>query len=60
MAYLAISRLLAGQLFGVSATDPLTLIAAAVGLMVVCLAASAVPAFRAVRVDPLNALRQNR
>jgi putative ABC transport system permease protein len=58
--YLAISRLLTGQLFGVSATDPLTLIAAAVGLMLVCVAASAVPAFRAVRVDPLRALRHNR
>jgi ABC-type antimicrobial peptide transport system permease subunit len=58
--YLAVSRLLAGQLFGVSATDPLTLIAAAVGLMLVCVAASAVPAFRAVRVDPLRALRHNR
>jgi putative ABC transport system permease protein len=57
--YLAVSRLLAGQLFGVSATDPLTLIAAAVGLMLVCVAASAGPAFRAVRVDPLRALRQN-
>jgi len=56
---LAISRLLAGQLFGVSATDPLTLIAAAVGLMLVCMAASAVPAFRAVRIDPLRALRHN-
>jgi putative ABC transport system permease protein len=57
--YLAISRLLAGQLFGVSATDPVTLIAAAVGLMLVCVAASAVPALRAVRVDPLRALRHN-
>jgi putative ABC transport system permease protein len=57
--YLAISRLLAGQLFGVSATDPLTLMAAAVGLMLVCMAASAVPAFRAVRIDPLRALRHN-
>ena len=57
--YLAISRLLAGQLSGVSATDPLTLAGAAVGLMLVCLAASAVPAFRAARVDPLRALRHN-
>ena len=55
--YLAISRLLAGQLFGVSAVDPLTLLAAALGLMFICLAASAVPAFRAARVDPLRALR---
>ena len=57
--YLAISRLLAGQLFGVSATDPLTLVGAAIGLMLVCMAASAVPAFRATRIDPLRALRHN-
>jgi ABC-type antimicrobial peptide transport system permease subunit len=57
--YLAMSRFLAGQLFGVSATDPLTLLAAAIGLMLVCMAASAVPAFRAVRIDPLRALRHN-
>ncbi len=57
--FLAVSRLLAGQLFGVSATDPLTLIGAAVGLMLLCMAASAVPAFRAVRIDPLRALRHN-
>jgi putative ABC transport system permease protein len=55
--YVALSRLLAGQLFGVSATDPLTLLAAAAGLMLVCIAASAIPAFRAMRVDPLRALR---
>jgi putative ABC transport system permease protein len=55
----AMSRLLAGQLFGVSATDPLTLLAAAAGLMLICLAATAVPAFRAVRVDPLRAMRHN-
>lgn len=57
--YLAMSHFLAGQLFGVSATDPFTLLAAAVGLMLVCLAASAVPTFRAVRIDPLRALRHN-
>ena len=54
-----ISRLLAGQLFGVSATDPLTLLGTAVGLMLVCLAASAIPALRAVRIDPLRAMRHN-
>jgi putative ABC transport system permease protein len=58
--YFAMSRLLAGQLFGVSATDPVTLAGAATGLMVVCMAASAVPALRAVRLDPLRALRHNR
>lgn len=54
--YLAMSRLLAGQLFGVSATDPLTLFAAAAGLMLICMAASALPAFR---IDPLRSLRHN-
>jgi putative ABC transport system permease protein len=54
---LAMSRLLAGQLFGVSATDPLTLLAAAAGLLLVSLAATAIPALRAVRIDPLRALR---
>ena len=57
--HMAVSRLLAGQLFGVSASDPLTLIAAALGLLLVCIAACAVPAFRAVRIDPLRALRHN-
>jgi ABC-type antimicrobial peptide transport system permease subunit len=57
--YLAIGRLLAGQLFGVSATDPLTLLAAALGLLLICGAATAVPALRAVRIDPLRALRHN-
>jgi len=56
---LLISRLLASQLFGVGATDPLTLLGVAVGLMAVCLAASAIPALRAVRIDPLRALRHN-
>ncbi|HLJ45516.1 MAG TPA: ABC transporter permease [Bryobacteraceae bacterium] len=57
--YFAISRLLAGQLSGVTATDPVTLLAASIGLMLVCMAASAIPAFRAVRIDPLSALRHN-
>jgi putative ABC transport system permease protein len=56
--YLAMSRVLAGQLFGVSATDPLTLLAASFGLMIVSMAASIVPAFRAARIDPLLTLRR--
>ena len=56
--YLLISRLLAGQLFGVSVTDPLTLLGTAVGLVLVCPAASAIPALRAVRIDP-RALQHN-
>jgi putative ABC transport system permease protein len=58
-SYLGMSRLFAGQLFGVSAIDPLTLFASSLGLLLVCVAATAVPAFRAVRIDPLRALRHN-
>jgi putative ABC transport system permease protein len=43
--------------FGVSASDPLTLAAVALTLAVVALAACLVPAWRAARIDPLSALR---
>ncbi|HEX7773126.1 MAG TPA: FtsX-like permease family protein, partial [Pyrinomonadaceae bacterium] len=51
------ARLIASQLFGLSATDPLTLIAAAIVLTLVALLAGYLPARRASRVNPLNALR---
>jgi ABC-type antimicrobial peptide transport system permease subunit len=57
--YLALSPFISGQLFGVTATDPVTIPAAAGGLMLVCMAASALPTLLAVRVDPLRALRHN-
>ena len=57
--YLAISRVLAGQLLGVSANDPVTLASAAAGLMLACLAAGAIPALRALRIDPWRSLRHN-
>jgi predicted permease len=52
-----LTRLMEGLLFGVAPRDPATFAAAAGSLLVVALLASAVPALRAARVDPLEALR---
>jgi putative ABC transport system permease protein len=57
-AALAVSRALASLLFGIPARDPLTCGSVARVLAVVALAASAIPARRAARVDPLIALRE--
>ncbi len=54
---LAMARLIAGLLFGITATDPLTFIAVAVLLGLVAFVANYLPARRAVSVDPLVALR---
>jgi ABC-type antimicrobial peptide transport system permease subunit len=51
------TRLLRSLLFGVSATDPLVLVAAPLLLLVIAVLASAGPARRAARVDPVDALR---
>jgi ABC-type antimicrobial peptide transport system permease subunit len=52
-----VTRLLASQLYGVSTTDPITYAAVAIAMTVVTLLACYIPARRAMRIDPLVALR---
>jgi putative ABC transport system permease protein len=52
------TRLLKSMLFNVTPTDPWTFSAVATALFLVAMAASALPARRAMRVDPIVALRQ--
>jgi putative ABC transport system permease protein len=54
---LIVSHLMAGLLYGVRPTDPVTFTAVALLLIGVALLACYIPARRAVRVDPLMALR---
>jgi putative ABC transport system permease protein len=54
---IVLTRLLSGLLFGVTATDPLTYAAVAIGILVLCGVSCYVPARRAVRADPLVSLR---
>jgi putative ABC transport system permease protein len=56
-AALALTRLMATLIFGVSATDPLTFSAVSALLVAIALIASYVPARRAMRVDPMQSLR---
>jgi putative ABC transport system permease protein len=55
---LAVSRALAGQLFGVSATDPFSFGGVSILLLDVAFAACYLPARRALDIDPAEALRQ--
>jgi ABC-type antimicrobial peptide transport system permease subunit len=52
-----VSQLMSGLLYGVSPRDPVVFAAVSTMLTVVALAACCVPALRAVRVDPIVALR---
>ncbi|HXN45067.1 MAG TPA: FtsX-like permease family protein, partial [Bryobacteraceae bacterium] len=54
---LAATRLVASLLFGVAPRDPFSFVVATLAILAVALAASAVPARRASRVEPLIALR---
>jgi predicted permease len=56
-ASLAASRLIRAELFGITATDPMTLIAAVSIITAVLLASAWMPARRATRIDPMVALR---
>jgi putative ABC transport system permease protein len=54
---IALSRWIEGMLFGVTGTDPMTMIAVVATLMAVALVACYVPAWRATKMDPTTALR---
>jgi putative ABC transport system permease protein len=56
-AAFALAPIIAGQLYGVRAADPATLVGVPVLLLATALFACAVPALRAMRVDPVTALR---
>jgi len=57
IAALASARVMETLVYGVSASDPLTLAAVAATLALVALMASLVPAYRALRLDPVKVLR---
>ena len=56
-ASLVVTRLMSSLLFGISPTDPLSFIGVAALLSAVVLLASYIPARRAMRIDPMVALR---
>jgi putative ABC transport system permease protein len=54
----ALMRLLSGLLYEVRPTDPATLAVVSITLAAVAFAASAVPAWQAMKIDPMTALRR--
>jgi hypothetical protein len=59
LAAMSASRLMSSFLLGVSPSDPLTFLTAVVLLAAVSIAACSIPAWRAARVEPTQALRQS-
>jgi len=53
----ALAPLLDSQLYGVASIDPITFISVPVALLLIAALAAAVPARKAMRIDPLAALR---
>jgi putative ABC transport system permease protein len=54
----ALKRAISSLIFGVSESDPLTFLSVSVLLAMVALVASILPAYRATKVDPMRALRE--
>jgi ABC-type lipoprotein release transport system permease subunit len=52
-----VTRLMRALLFGISPTDPMTYVAVVIGLSGVALLACWIPARRALKTDPVEALR---
>ena len=57
IASFALTRVISGELYGVTPTDPATFTFVSLGLVAVAVIASVIPTLRAVRVDPSSALR---
>jgi len=56
---LGVTRLVKSFLYGVTPTDPTTLASSAIALLAVALSAAMLPAWRAARLDPVAALRED-
>jgi len=57
VAAVALSRVMSSYVYGITSTDPVTLVGASLLLTFVALFASYLPARRAMRVNPVTALR---